>query len=154
MASEANKVMNCNGHQICWRLVSNVLCQLLLMSLLLTNSNLLVQLLLLLLFLLFIVVDDLQHVGAVYAVVIIVIIIIIIIVVVVVDGLQHIVAVIVARYYNIFPPNTFIVCRTFLLSLFLNLNYHFCNLHFFCFRFFFLLLAAHGLRHSFIKPAR
>ena len=80
------------------------------------------QLLLLLLFLLFIVVDDLQHVGAVYAVVIIVIIIIIIIVVVV-DGLQHIVAVIVARSYNIFPPNTFIVCRTFLLSLSLNLNY-------------------------------
>ena len=95
-------------------LLSNVLLQLLSMSLLLKNSNVLVQLLLLLLF---IVVNDLQHIGALSVVIIIIIII------VVVEGLQHIVAVIVARYYNIFPPNTFIVCRTSLLSLSLNLNY-------------------------------
>ena len=120
-------------------------------QLLLTTSNILVQLLLLLLFLLFIVVDDLQHIGAVSAVVVVIIIDIIIITVVVVDGLQHIVAVIVARSRNIFPLNTFIVCRIFLLSLFLNLNYQFCT---FSFRvscsFFFLLLVAHGLGHSFI----
>ena len=84
------------------------------------------------------VVDELQHIGAVSTVVVIIIINIVTIIVVVVDGLQHIVAVIVARSYNIFPLNTFIVCRTFLLSLFLNLNYHSCNFHFFssCFRFF------------------
>ena len=143
MASEANKVMNCNDHQICWRVKYSLLVMSLLLGLqrsvqlLLTNFNILVQLLL---FLLFTFVDDLQHIGAVSAVVVVIIINVIIFIVVVVDGLQQIVAVIVARSRNIFPLNTFIVCRTFLLSLFLNLNYQICTFSlrvsssfFFCF---------------------
>ena len=66
MASEANKVMNCNDHQICWR----VHCSLLVVGLLLGLQRIMSVVVDVL------VVDELQPIGAVALVAVVVVVVV------------------------------------------------------------------------------